>query len=403
MPVTTTLDAVDKINIDDDERLDKPDTLAIQELGAEYTIRMLGAVGGGATKSADSSAATVSGSVNTVGFDVSTVSAVSIFNACMLLNYRQNAQGDEEGQVVWYDPTDPGQQTTIDLSSFAAGSQTPYIWAKRFDIPDDADTRKKWVASAEATFSLATRQRHRVEWAAEVGDRRVSTGDNRWFIVAQVTSWSGGFPTILTWHPFDAGSPSVSGISDSWTTARLNAAGDASTLGINQAMRLLLTTLARMRKADGSVHPTSTDPVYGLDDLKAITDGLGDAFGDLGATDVIYFRLIADGVGGWALEAGDTMSSNGITVLASMSGWRVDVSMSVATIRNVQLTTGVSGSTVKDILVQYEPDLAVTLSRGITIYIQTLDNLINTTSFSWGTAPAGSPPFGVRIDCVIGA
>ena len=410
MVVNTTLDAVDRVNLVDDERFDIPDAQALQELVSEYVVRMVGGLFGGAHKPGDSSTLTVSGSLNTITFDTSTLSATAMTSKCMLLNFRQNSTGDDEGQVVWYDPSDVGAQTTIDLSSFQAGSLTPFIWAKRFTIPTDADTRRKWVSPAETVFSLATRQRHRVEWAAEVGDRRVSTGDNQWFVVAQIESWSipvSGVPTIRTWHPFDAGSPISSGNQDSWTIARLFGGVDTSTLGVNQAMRMILTQLMRHRKVDGTVHPLTSAPVAGLDDLKVLSDAAFDALGDLAVTRLYFLRILADGAGGWSKIAGDELGELGATLTVTFSGWIVDIAYGF-TLRHVQMTTAGPSATGPgvvpfDIVVQYSHDPIVASSRGIKIFVQTMNNLVNTTSFSWGGVPPSFPPSGTIIDVVVGA
>lgn len=404
--VTTTLDIVDKVNLVDDERLDIPDTQALQELVSETVVRILGGLFGGTRKPGDSANITVSGSLNTLTFNTATLSATVIGPKAMLLNFRNNVVGDDEGQVVWFDPAEAGQQTTIDLSSYQAASLTPYIWAKRFAIPDDADTRRKWVAGAETTFSLATRQRHRVEFAADAGDHRTTTGDDQWFVVAQIESWTvpvTGSPVIRTWHPFDVGSPISSGLQDTWTLGRLVASVDASSLGVNHAMRLLLRTLMRHRKVDGSVHPLTSSPARGLDDIDAQLDAIADQFDDLGADDVRYHRLVADGAGGWANITGDEMPASSLASIAvTFDGWIIDLEYSIP-IKNVQITTAgpsaaTAGDVPFDIVVQYAHDPAVVLSKGIKLFVNTMDNLINTTSFVWTPEPAGFPPSGTVID-----
>jgi hypothetical protein len=394
MPVTTTLDIVDKVNLEDDERLDIPDTQSIAELVSETVVRMLGGLFGGARKGGDSADLTVSGSLNNIVFNTTVLSATTIPNKCMLLNFRQNETGDDEGQVVWYDPADPGQQTTIDISPYQAGSLTPYIWAKRYDIADDADTRKKWVSGAETTFSLATRQRHRVEWAVDAGDHRTATGDDQWFVVAQIESWSvpvTGIPLIRTWHPFDAGSPISSGLQDSWTLGRVAGAYDISSLGINHAMRLILHTLMRYRKVDGTVHPLLSGPAQGLDDLGLVVAGLQEHNDDLAVSAIGIVRLAASGSGGWNV----INSLNYSGVVTASNGWKLTVTFvaPVNAIKSVQVTTGGAVGAVNDIYAQ-----VVDITGGaVTLDVNTMVNLA-ANSYDWTNIPGGSPTANLTLD-----
>lgn len=400
MAVETTLDAVDRIQLTDDERLDIPDVLALQELTAEYVVRMLGGVMGAARGNGSSSDVTVSGSLNTLLFNTFTLASTEILNKAMFVNYRLNAVGDDEGQVVWFDPSDPGQQTTIDLDVVG---QTPYIWAKRFSISDDADTRRKWDTGSgtEVVFSMATRLRHRVEFAVNASDHRVTTGDDQWFIVAQVESWSGSVPTIRTWHPFDLGVGPVTDSTTSWAEARrlgaVNAL-DGASLGVNHALSVLLEQLGKHRKADGTVHPLTSDPAVGLDDLKTLSDAAFDSIDNIGISTGYWIRLQSSGAGTWT----EIAKSGGVSVsvLSLNSGWDIQLSSShISAPKSVQISPGMQSAspvTGTDVVAQ-----TIDISGGtVTIQVSTLTYL-SQNSWSWAADPSGSPAVNTILDIMV--
>jgi hypothetical protein len=410
MAVTTTLGAIDKVNLVDDERLDIPDTLALQELVSEYVIRMLGGVFGGVRKPGDSTQFTVSGALNYLKFNPSVLASTSIDNKAMLLNFRSNSTGDDEGQVVWYNPALVGQKTTIDLSG-QVGISPVYIWAQRVDLPADADTRKKWSAGAETTFSLATRQRHRVDWAVNASDHRIATGDNTWFVVAEIESWAGSQPIFRTWHPFDAGSPNSSGVDDSWTDVKLYASADGETVGVNQALRVILNRLALHRKADGSVHPVTTDPDRGLDDLDAALTATDANVAALAFSKVGYIRMIYKGAGdSWDFDAA-VVNNTGISSIDPLTNreWLLEVSFNA----DIQAAfTSVNGSTYTSSATypasEFPVDVAVRHAHNsadpskLRLFLTTMAHL-ESNSWSWSTSfpPTGYPPVGTVVEVTV--
>lgn len=199
----------DRVRFEDDERLDIPDALALQELNYEYTSDVAAAIVGGSK--ANNAPLPVGGTMSRLVFNTSTPSATTIrgpqgqSNSKALFLYTYLAQtGYGESQVLIYDPSKSGQQNTINLSGYTSG-QTVYIWAKRFDQFTDWDTRKKWdtVSGAEEPFGMSTRERYTIDFGVTTTTSAPGT-DVGWFCVA-IGRLSGSTWSFRMVHPFDCG------------------------------------------------------------------------------------------------------------------------------------------------------------------------------------------------------
>jgi hypothetical protein len=218
-----TLKGGTRVRFEDDERLDIPDALALQELNYDYINEISAAMLGGSK--ADNAPLPVGGTMSYLMFNTSNPAATTIrgpqnqanSKALFLYSY-QSQQGYNEVQALVYDPSLSGQQTTINLSSYSSPA-TVYVWARRIDIFSEVDTRKKWnvISGTEETFSLATRESYRIEFATTSSTSPPGTDPN-WFCIA-VGRLSG---TTWSWrrvHPFDCGRvPGANAFSD-FTTA----------------------------------------------------------------------------------------------------------------------------------------------------------------------------------------
>lgn len=194
MAVEQSLVSGDRVNLPSNVRLDNPDATALGYLPYEWAAHAIAALLG-----------PCSGSFNKITFDPTTLAAVAI-GACHLCYVRHDTgtDGDSElasAQFLRHDPTASSQVSTINLAPYAAGSETPYIWARRVPILMDEEDRRLWdeLLEDETAEPTLTRSRDRVTWG--VGNAE-PTGDDGWFKVARVVSWSGGVPSFVTFHPW---------------------------------------------------------------------------------------------------------------------------------------------------------------------------------------------------------
>lgn len=256
MAVTPKTVAGDAVRIEDTERLDNADAAALQSLTYEHIVSAFGALVGPS-----------SGVLSNPTFDVSNLSAV-VIGECMLYDGRAVGSGRlSTGTFIPYNPADSWQSSnkTVDISSYSAGSGTPFIWAKRVQVDSESATRRKWVMGVgEDSYSPETRQRERVEWAVGTA----SPGAD-YFKVAQVASWSSGVPVIVPTHAFDLTTDAVNVFDERWTLAL----GVHGHVGIARALTMITETLRRhydRNEAPGSVW--TNNPTRGLKQLhEALT------------------------------------------------------------------------------------------------------------------------------------
>lgn len=232
----------------DDERLDIPDTRALSDLvydslnehaAAVFTMR----------KHATLGRVPPSGTLSALKFDVTDLENVVIStwdgsNAIFVHNFT-NSDGYDETQVLVYDPSLSGQQTTIDLSGVVA-TNVPVIWAKRVDTNDAYAGRRKWGSGAETSFSLDTRESYRIVFDV-TSSSSPPTGDIGWFAISQVHTGSSVslFDMI---HPLDEGRlpserPSSENIPRNFgyyiTTVTANVAPEFTFLGVAECLEVL--------------------------------------------------------------------------------------------------------------------------------------------------------------------
>lgn len=403
------LDAIHRVNLESQERLDLPDVLALQQLVAEYLVEAQGAVGGARPGDGASSVATVSGSLNPLTFDSTDLSAVVIETPAMLINYRVAAEGLHESQVVRYTPSDPGQQTTVDASSYAS-TGTPYLWARRYSLPTDADTRRKWSSGTESTFSLATRQRHRVEWALDPADHRVTTGEPEWFIVARIVSWAGSLPLWQTWHPFDAGLDPSTDTAARWALYRDSHLAAPQSLGVNQALAALLDAIQGIRSNSPSKHPLDgSDPARGVDELESGLAAAESTLESLEFTKRGFIRLYYDG-GAWigdpdGIAGLSTVNVEATSESSSYNGWLFSVQFKAAVLSFSVQPVGPVIATGGSPTAAEVPQAPATIYHGarqaddpnsISIFANTVANLV-ANGYIWNQ-PSGNPAVGTRVE-----
>jgi len=183
----------ERVLFEDDERLDRPDVEALQDLVYEYLQRgpagaMIGAGpskhGGLLTKINYSVAGTVVTLLNSfhfayVGWDDDTP-----------------ADGNKAStDVVRFDSALSSQQLTVDAAGYLAGEDEAWLWAKRIVVASDKANRRKWdtIGVSETSFSPNTRERERVEFQFSLANPDPSV---RWVRVAKIFQWVGGEPTL---------------------------------------------------------------------------------------------------------------------------------------------------------------------------------------------------------------
>jgi hypothetical protein len=242
--------AGDAIRVQTTERFDLADIGAQQSLVYEHIVAAFGALVGPAA-----------GVLSNPAFNTSNLAAV-VVGECLFYDGRSAGGGKlASGVLIPYDPTESWQSanTAVDLSSYLAGSGTPYLWAKRVQVESNAATRRQWDAGAEASFSPNTRYRERMEFA--VGSTAPSSD---YFKFAQVRSWTTGVPTILPIHAFDLTTEAVSSIGER-LTAQL--AGQTH-VGIARVVTTILRTLRLHYDKDAAADSTwFTTPLRGLKQL----------------------------------------------------------------------------------------------------------------------------------------
>lgn len=249
--------AGDAIRVQTTERFDLADIGAQQSLVYEHLVAAFGALVGPAA-----------GVLSNPAFNTSNLAAV-VVGECLFYDGRSAGGGKlASGVLTPYDPTESWQSanTTVDLSSYLAGSGTPYLWAKRVQVESNAATRRRWDAGAEPSFSPYTRYRERMEFA--VG---ASAPSSDYFKFAQVTSWTSSVPTILPIHAFDLTTEAVSSLGER-LTAQL--AGQTH-VGIARVVTTVLRTLRLHYDKDAAAGSTwFTTPTRGL---KQLDEDLADA------------------------------------------------------------------------------------------------------------------------------
>lgn len=196
----------DLVNFEDDERLDKPDALALQVLGYEALADALGGLLG-----------ECSGVVGWPTFGTTPTSAITI-GECVLVGSRRRSGSTNRPRAVIhaYNPASTYQagSTTVDVSAYDAADQLAYLWFARTEMLADIASRRRWSGGGEATFNPNTTKRTRIIFGTSLDTATPPDEDNDWYVFAQIVSWAGSVPTIEPFHPLEPGNLAGSGSTD---------------------------------------------------------------------------------------------------------------------------------------------------------------------------------------------
>ena len=210
---------MDRVRFEDDERLDIPDTKALQTLVYEYIGRFLGAMMGrplyekntafggwlvcNTTKNAagknQAEPFTLSADFNTLSISSGQFYSATFTNAGVT------------AEILQYNPSSTQQDTvSLDLSSFRS-TKTPFtIWAYPQDTPSNTENRKFWDALAqnEVTGTLATRTARTIAFVASSGSNAPSNVPSgvKPFKIGKCTDFTinENIPSVLPVFAFDA-------------------------------------------------------------------------------------------------------------------------------------------------------------------------------------------------------
>ena len=279
MPTDTDALSGDRVNFEDNERLDKDDAHLMQELGQELVTRSLGAVLGTAGSDGQRYGGILEGI--TTSWDGTTKRLT--LGAGLFLDSQAGSSPNAApiARVVRHDPTTPGQNSGVDLSAQASGSATCIIWGKRSLVGGPLQSRKFWSVgdSAERTSSLATTKRERVVFVVAEATFSGSTvtaytvpSGGGWFPVVGIRAWSTGTPTVLLLSAFDAWRGNGSALGDVGSTRLATHAllGGGFSLGLLRLLRNVRLALANITAQDGTVSwlAQAVTPTYrGLKEL----------------------------------------------------------------------------------------------------------------------------------------
>jgi hypothetical protein len=202
---------MDRVRLYDDERLDIPDTLALQTLVYEYVGRMLGAFlgrpphesthafGGWLTcKTSEDN-----GPQPFTYSDGSVSVSEGQFYSAVFLN-----QG-VHGEILRYQPSATQQDTiALDISSFVANKTSFYIWAYPEEKDANPDNRKFWDATngVETTGNVVTRTVQAMGFATSTSNTPPAASAGVYpFKIGKVISYNeaDGSPNILPIFAWD--------------------------------------------------------------------------------------------------------------------------------------------------------------------------------------------------------
>ena len=194
----------DTVRVEDQERLDKPDFLALQSLVYQYVNEAVGGLVGNASGLLSSLAWTKTDDGVTWSLNLDKLVLVHSTTAARRIeahgvNPAVNVGAAWDAIVHNFDPADTGHiNHPIDYTSARSDEQAapgtkPYIWARPYEVDSDVDTRRQWsVASGtETPVAVATRVRQRLEFAIGVDAPAVGILGRTWIAIARVWAWSG--------------------------------------------------------------------------------------------------------------------------------------------------------------------------------------------------------------------
>lgn len=165
---------MDKVKIDQLERIDRPDLEALQGLGYEHTRRAIGELLGAPQLDSDTGAGgllsvpvlTYNDTLHTLSF--SAFSYLEITRGPELSAGRTSAP---EARLVRFLPSATEHPThPLDISAHRTAGTQYSVSARRVSVATDTATRRRWDSAlrAEVSYSPATRYRERVELVAHL-------------------------------------------------------------------------------------------------------------------------------------------------------------------------------------------------------------------------------------------
>lgn len=203
----------DRVRLEDQERLDKPDADALQELVYTYVREAFGGLVGNASGLLSPLAWTEQNNgVDTFQLSLDRLVLCHVENQATRIEDRGPLGGNVNvgakwGSVVYsFDPTDAGHLNhPIDytaargIEAGGPGGTKPYIWARPYGVPSDVDTRRVWnvATGAEVATPVQTRTRQRMEFEISAA-APVQGAGLPWVAIARVWTWGvGPVPSVI--------------------------------------------------------------------------------------------------------------------------------------------------------------------------------------------------------------
>ncbi len=210
---------MDRVRFEDDERLDIPDTKALQTLVYEYIGRFLGAMMGRPLYEKNTAFGgwlVCNTAVNAEGkneaqpftlsedFNTLSISSGQFYSATF-------TNAGVSAEILQYNPSATQQDTlSLDLSSFRASSTPFTVWAYPQDKPSNTENRKFWdaLSQTEVTGTLSTQTVRTVAFVASSGSSAPSNVPSgiKPFKIGKCTDYGvmENKPLILPIFAFDA-------------------------------------------------------------------------------------------------------------------------------------------------------------------------------------------------------
>lgn len=177
----------DKVKLDADERLDKPDASALQSMAAESLVNGIGGLlgWGGGCVTPPTATFSLTGSPKTIklgGFQYY-VCEPSLAESPASGAFAEVFKG-MRGNIMKMDPSLGGQITDLSFDAIYAIAQAnylsptatmyPFLYAQPYEVNTDADARIKWVtAETPTTMTTRTSIRHSFEFSTLPPEQKV--------------------------------------------------------------------------------------------------------------------------------------------------------------------------------------------------------------------------------------
>ena len=202
------------VRLDADERLDKPDALALQNMNMEYMVRAIGAAfgwGGGCTSppTATFQTATSPRTLKLGGFQFYICEPILPESPAATVTSFTTVYKGFRGNFLTFDPSDSGQITDIPFDSIWAIAQAnyaspitdmyPFLYVQPYSVDIDADARFVWDSGTAqgAPTTIKTRTVVRCAFKFSIKPPQEELG---WAPVLQIL-WPDLNPSVGTGQP----------------------------------------------------------------------------------------------------------------------------------------------------------------------------------------------------------